>query len=630
MSLKFNKLIKKLSMPFMWISGCLIFIAIILSNILENKTFINLIYLTAFVLSGIPILVRAIQALKLKTISIELLVSIASIGACFISEYNESAIVTFLFQFGSYLEQKTIKKTRSAIKSLTQMSPKTAWKILKQNDKDNTDSLETQKIDADEIEINDILLVKTGNQIACDGIVVKGEGYVIESTITGESNPIHKKIGDKLYAGTILDSGTLQMKSTKVGEDTTFAKIIALVEEAQDAKSPAEKFIDKFAKYYTPMVIILSALVLLITKNIDTAITVLVLACPGALVIGAPIANVAGIGKGAKEGILLKGGDSINEYSKTSVIVFDKTGTLTEGKPKVIKEKCYSNNRERTLEYVSSLERNSDHPISKAIIEYIKKDCKIEFDNVESIKGQGIKGIYKNTKILVGNMKLIKSNGLNIPEEIEKDIKQIQNDGSTIAIISENDDITMILGINDNIKEDAIKSIKELKKMGISKTVMLTGDNYNTAQNISKILDLSEFKSELLPEDKLKYIKKLQEKGYIVTFVGDGINDTPALATSNTGIAMGSGTDVAIECSDIVLIKSDLTSLVKSLKLSKKIVRILYENIFIAIGTVLILLIGLFAGYVHMGIGMLIHEMSIMIVIFNAMRLLISKNDKNK
>lgn len=620
MILKINKIIKKIEIPSMYISGALILVALIISKVSNIKSISNIIYIISFILSGLPILIRAIQSLKFKTVSIELLVSIASIGACFIGEFNESAIVTFLFQFGLHLEQKTITKTRRAIKLLTDMTPKVAYRII-------NIELKVEMIDAEDVEVNDLLLVKTGNQIASDGIVTFGEGYVNESSITGESVLVKKNIGDILYAGTILDSGTLQMKSTKVGEDTTFSKIVSLVEEAQDAKSPAEKFIDKFSRYYTPLIIIISFIVFILFKSIDTAITVLVLACPGALVIGAPIANVAGIGKGAREGILLKGGDSINSYSKTNFILFDKTGTLTEGKTMVTTEKCYSDDRDQTLKIILSIEKNSDHPIAKALIEYTKDKKSIKVDKVEQIKGQGIIATVKGNNIIIGNRKIIESNNVVITEKIEKEIHKIQEQGSSVVIVSENNKITMLLGVNDSLKQDAISSINELKKIGIKNITMLTGDSNVTAKKIAQKLKIN-YESDLLPEDKQNYVKRLQNKGYNVTFVGDGVNDSPSIISANTGIAMGSGTDVAIESSDVVLINSNLRSMVNSLKLAKETTKILYENIFIAILTVIILLIGLIMGYIHMSSGMLIHEGSIMVVILNAMRLLISHKDK--
>ena len=292
----------------------------------------NILY-HRFIPAGSPILFRAVQGLRFKTVGIECLVSIAVIGACLIGEFSEAAIVTFLFQFGSYLEQKTMTKTRSAIKRLTEMAPATALRISEDGG--------IEEIDAEDVEEGDRLLVRTGGQIAADGAVTSGEGYVNEASITGESAPAHKTPGSALYAGTILESGTVEMEAARVGEDTTFSKIIQLVEEAQDAKSPVERFIDRFARYYTPAVVVMAALTFIFTRDLDTAITVLVLACPGALVIGAPTASVAGIGRGAQKGVLLKGGDTIHTFAKTDAVLFDKTGTLTAGRPEVTEVRSY-------------------------------------------------------------------------------------------------------------------------------------------------------------------------------------------------------------------------------------------------------------------------------------------------
>lgn len=607
-------------MQFLWAAGILNLLAIVFSHMESFEMLANVLFLIAFALSGLPILFRAIQALRFKTVSIELLVSIAAIGACLIGEFNESAIVTFLFQLGSFLEQKTMKKTRSAIKALTEMAPQTAYKILSAQE---DGGFEIEEIEADEVEIGDLLLVKAGNQIASDGIVIKGQGYAMEASITGESLPKKKKVGDFVYAGTILDSGILQMQATKVGEDTTFAKIIALVEEAQDAKSPAERFIDKFAKYYTPAVIVIAILVFILTRNVDTAITVLVLACPGALVIGAPIANVAGIGRGAQNDILLKGGDSIDRFSKTDTIVFDKTGTLTEGLPRVCLQKDFTDQPAEVLALAASAEKASDHPLAQAIIRYAGDLPSYEAESVETIKGLGIKAEVGGRSILIGNQKLMEEEKVGLPEGLAQAVTEAQNSGSSIVLIALAGQVQMLLGIADQIKEDAVQSIRALKAMGIKDLIMLTGDNAGTAAAVAGQIGITDYKADLLPEDKLTVIRQLQDSGKVVTFVGDGINDSPALAAADTGIAMGSGTDVAIDNSDVVLIKSDLRSLVRSLGLAKKTVRVLYENIAIAVGTVILLLLGLFAGYIHMSIGMLIHEASILLVIFNAMRLLI-------
>lgn len=624
---KLNRWMKRLSLPFLWGAGILIVLAMIFSRIANLEVLSKVCYIIAFILSGVPILVRAIQALRFKTVSIELLVSIASIGACVIGEFNESAIVTFLFQFGSFLEQKTMKKTRSAIKALTEMAPSTAWRITNAGE---DSAFETEEIDADEVEIGDTLLVKAGSQIASDGIVTKGEGYVVEASITGEPLAKHKRMGDAVYAGTILDSGTIQMQATKVGEDTTFAKIIALVEEAQDAKSPVEQFIDRFAKYYTPAVIVIAAVVFLFTRNIDTAITVLVLACPGALVIGAPIANVAGIGRGAQNGILLKGGDSIHTFSRTDTVVFDKTGTLTAGVPEVCVQKNYSDMSEQVLAFAAGAERASDHPLAQAVIRYAKDLPSYEAEAAQTIKGCGMEATVCGHKVFIGNQKLMEQNGMELSEQVRQDLREVQHNGASTALIAVDGKLQMLLGISDKLKSDAKDSIRGLKALGIGNLIMLTGDNASTAAAIAGQLGITDYRAELLPEDKLKVIQELHASGKIVTFVGDGINDSPALAAADTGIAMGTGTDVAIDNSDVVLIKSDLESLVQSLRLSRRTVWILYENIAIAVGTVLLLLIGLFAGYIHMSLGMLIHEASILVVIFNAMRLLIPSREKKE
>ena len=580
-----------------------------------------IVYLIAAMLAGFPILVRAVQGLRFKVVGIELLVSIAVLGACWIGEFSEAAIVTFLFQFGSFLEQKTMAKTRGAIKALTDLAPTTAWRR-------EGDAL--VQIDADEIDVGDRLLVKTGGQIAADGIVAQGEGYVNEASVTGESVPAHKKPGDALYAGTILDSGTLEMDAQKVGEDTTFARIIALVEEAQDAKSPAERFIDRFARYYTPAVVVIAALTLVFTRNLDTAITVLVLACPGALVIGAPIANVAGIGRGAREGVLLKGGDSIHTFARTDTFVFDKTGTLTLGRPQVIHAASLSDDAPAALAHAVWAESASDHPLGKALLEYAKEKgiSPIPCGSVQTLKGLGLSAEADGKRLLIGSPRLLEQSGIVLPDDLRKEIQVWQSKCATVVLIAYGNAPAALLGIADALKPDAAASIRALKALGISKTVMLTGDNPQTARAVADQLGIQDIQAELLPQDKLTQVEALQRQGRRVTFVGDGINDSPALTAADTGIAMGSGTDAAMDCSDVVLMRSDLGSLVTALSLARKTQRILRENIIIAVGTVIALLIGLFAGFIHMSIGMLIHEGSILLVIFNAMRLTIGGNKK--
>lgn len=617
-----NRFINKYSNLFMWIAGGATLLAILLSKTGVFETGAVVLYLIATVLCGFPIFYRGVQGLRFKTVGIEVLVSIAVIGALVIAEFSEAAIVTFLFQFGSYLEQKTMRKTRNAIKELTQMAPATAFRV---------EGDEVEEIDADEVEEEDILLVKTGNQVPVDGNLVFGEGSVNEASITGESVPVKKSVGDFVYAGTILDSGSFRMQATRVGEDTTFAKIIELVEEAQDAKSPVERFINRFSKYYTPAVVVMAVLVFIFFRDLDTAITVLVLACPGALVIGAPIANVAGIGRGAKNGVLLKGGDSVYTFAKTDTVVFDKTGTLTKGAPEVIEAKMYGDvSLEEALSEAAGVEQTSEHPLAKAIVSYAKSKqvTLLAVEKQELLKGMGVAARLGESEILVGSERLMEDREIHLNEQQKTDITRLQNQGASTVLYAKDGQIQLLFAVADAIREDAKESVQKLQKMGMRHIAMLTGDNESTAKAVAAQIGISEVYAELLPEDKLQRIKNWQKDDRCITFVGDGVNDSPALTLADTGIAMGGGTDVAIDSSDVVLIQSRLTAIVEALSLARFTKRIMFENIAIAVGTVVLLLIGLFAGYVHMALGMLIHEASILLVIFNAMRLLIGSKKK--
>src|SRR5699024_11177309 len=328
--------------------------------VLDNMMIFSWSLIIASILGISPIAIQAYQALKVKVISIDVLVTIAVVGAVIIQNYEESAIVTFLFLFGAYLEQRTLNKTRSAIKELTDLAPEIALKQM--------DNGEFEEVDVFDVDEGDILLVRTGSSVPVDGKVVAGEGYINEASITGESLAVTKKIGADVFAGSILENGTIQVQADRVGEDTTFGRIIELVEDAQDSKSAAEKFIDKFSKYYTPAVLVLGIIIWIFTQNIELAITALVLGCPGALVIGVPVSNVSGIGNVARHGVLLKGSEIINDFSKADTIIFDKTGTLTIGNPEVAEKKFYVEDIEVAIDLLASVEAESDHPLAKAIL----------------------------------------------------------------------------------------------------------------------------------------------------------------------------------------------------------------------------------------------------------------------
>ncbi|AVE83739.1 heavy metal translocating P-type ATPase [Lactiplantibacillus plantarum] len=614
--MKFQLFLTKHTNQITLVTGILIVLGMLSKYLLQFTLGYQVILAVASIIAVIPIAVRAWSALRNKVFSIELLVSIAVIGAFIIGEFNESAIVTFLFLFGSYLESKTLQKTRTAIKGLTDMSPTTATLVTDDG---------TEEVDVDDVDEGDVVLVKTGSQVPVDGIVVEGNGYLNEASITGEARQINKQLDDSVYSGTMVENGYLKIKATQVGDDTTFAKIIELVEEAQDTKSKAEKFIDRFAQYYTPAVLVLAVLVFAFSRDFRLAITVLVLGCPGALVIGAPVSNVAGIGNGAKRGILIKGGEVVDTFAKVDTLVFDKTGTLTEGNTAVTTMHTYTNNADNQLALAAAIEGVSDHPLGQAIVSYADQQSAggaPVLDDTETVKGQGICAQVGKQEVVIGNQKMLTAHNIKLNPTQLKDLNDLQAGGQSTVIMAVDGQVQLIFGIADTIRPGVKDSLAALKAQGIKKLVMLTGDNELTAQAVANELNLDEVHANLLPEEKVEYVKKLKAAGNTVAFIGDGINDSPSIANADIGIAMGSGTDVAIDTSDVVLMQSSFPALVHAHGLAKKTVLNTRENIFIAIATVAFLLIGLIFGYIYMASGMFVHEASILVVIFNAMRLI--------
>ncbi len=597
------------------IGGILIAFAFISKWTVGNMEIFKWALILAAIIGVTPIIIQAYQALRVKVVSIDLLVTIAVIGAFLIQNYEEAAIVTFLFLFGAFLELRTLNQTRSAIKELTEMAPEIALKQMENG--------EFEEVDIYDVDQGDILLVKTGDKVPVDGRVLIGEGYINEASITGEALPLRKEKDSKVFAGTILENGTIQIVTDSVGEDTTFGKIIELVEDAQDSKSEAERFIDRFAKYYTPAVLIISFIVWLFSRNIELAITILVLGCPGALVIGVPVSNVAGIGNGARNGILLKGSEVIHDFSRTDTIIFDKTGTLTVGNPEVSQTKYYTGNIDRALVYLASIERESDHPLAKAVLQEVGETEFVTVENTEVVKGGGIVANTDGHRVAVGNLALMEKENVKLDEKAKADLAALEKDGNSIVITSVDGQLKIIMGVRDQIRKGAKEDLEKLRKLGIRNLIMLSGDNQGTVDLVSSELGLTQAHGNMLPEDKAEYVKKLREEGKIVTFVGDGVNDSPSLALADIGIAMGNGTDVAIETSDIVLMNSDFSRLPHALGLTKATASNMIQNIVIAIGVVLVLLFSVFfSQWMNMSIGMLVHEASILVVIVNGMRLL--------
>ena len=498
------------------------------------------------------------------------------------------------------------------------MAPASAWRKNK--------SGEFEEVAIDEVVKGDTLLVKTGSQIPVDGEVTFGNGIVNEAGITGESIPVEKSVGDKVFAGTILENGALQLKAEKVGEDTTFGKIIELVEEAQDSKSKTERFIDQFSKYYTPIVLMLGIVVWLWTKDIAMATTILVLGCPGALVIGVPVSNVSGIGKGARQGILFKGSDVIGKFAQTDTILFDKTGTLTYGNPQVVRTVYTSQDHQLATELLISVEKESSHPLAKAILNEYSSDQTHVVQSSAVMQGGGIVAQVDEHDVLVGNVGLMHKHHIVLDAKTKRDIASMEADGNSIVLLAVDGQLAMAVGIRDQIRAGVKEDIQALQKMGVKNLILLSGDQPMAVELVCQELELTEARGNMLPQDKATYVKARKEMGEIVAFVGDGINDSPSLAEADIGIAMGDGTDAAIETSDVVLMHSDIHRLPDAFRLAKATRRNRIENMGIALFVVVVLLVSLFASdWMNMEIGMFVHESSILVVIMNAMRLLYDK-----
>lgn len=585
------------------------------SGWLGNGMIGHFIMLVVTILGGSPIVIQGISALRYKVVSIELLVSFAVIGAILIGEFSESGIVVWLFALGRFLEARTLTRTRSAIAQLVQLMPKQALRI-------STPTSRTfELIDIDDIQVGDYVLVKTGSQIPVDGKIVNGEGAINEASITGESKINFKSQAQNVFAGTSLDSGTLVIQADKVGEDTAFGKIIDLVETSQDSQSQAQQMIDRFAKYYTPVVLVLAVLIGIVTRDIRLAITVLILGCPGALVIGVPVSTVAGIGVAARHGILVKGSEALVQLKKVTTFAFDKTGTVTKGTPTVTAVQNYQGLEMQNLAIVASIEHESNHPLAQAIQkEYTTLEL-MPIDKTVVIKGKGIVANVGQQQVVVGNQQLMHDYGIDLTIS-QQDTDYFLREGYSLVYVAMNHQLHLLLGIHDPLKPEATKIMQQLRELDNQRLVLMSGDQQRAVEIVAHQLKLTQAYGDCLPENKMALIQQYQSHGERVAFVGDGVNDSPALVTANVGIAMGNGTDIAMDVADIVLMHADLNKLPLAVKIARATVMNMYQNIIIAMLTVVFLLIGLFTGYIFMASGMLIHELSIIVVTLNGVRLL--------
>ncbi|MDY4025281.1 MAG: heavy metal translocating P-type ATPase [Enterococcus avium] len=530
----------------------------------------------------------AYHALKTKAPNMDVLVAMGTSAAFALSVYNgffnphnsdlyfeSSGMIITLILLGKYLEQKAKTKTSDAIKQLMSLQAKTAMIIV---------AGEEKEVPIEEVQVGDILRVRPGEQIPVDGKILKGQTTIDESMLTGESLPVDKQVDDQVFGGTVNTTGSIQFSATQVGSMTVLSRIIRMVEDAQGEKAPIQQIADKISSIFVPTVLGLALLTLLATglltgdwqQAIVHSVSVLVIACPCALGLATPTAIMVGTGLGAKSGILIKGGGALEKIAHLTTIVLDKTGTITEGKPVVADFEAVD---PQALAYLTSLEQHSEHPLAKAIYHYGKDQVEImPVDNFESLTGQGVTGIINGQSYFVGSKRGLKERNISFPEDR---VLALEEEGKTVMFLTDSTKMLAMISVTDQVKASSKAAIAALHKSGI-KVKMLTGDNPQTAQYIGEQVGLqaSDIVAEVLPEDKAQVVKELQSNGQSVGMVGDGINDAPALALADIGIAMGSGTDIAMETADITLMNSDLLSVEKSIHLSKLTLRKIKQNLF--------------------------------------------------
>ena len=593
------------------------------------------ILVLATVVGGYDIAKTAYHEVTNRTLGIKTLVTLAAIGAIVIGEYWEAAAVVFLFSLGSYLEGRTMRKTRTALQELLEMTPDTATVR-----RDGT----LQEVSARDVEEGEVVVVKPGGKIPVDGTVVDGESAVNQAPVTGESAPVHKADSDEVYAGTVNQEGALEIRTTGAGSDTTLERIIRRVEEAQEAQSPTESLIDRFAKYYTPAVIALAIGAYAVTQNAILSLTLLVIGCPGALVIGPPVSIVSAIGNAARSGVLMKGGEHLERAGKIDLVAFDKTGTLTKGETTVSDIEGFGVAAADVLSLAATAEKKSEHHLADAIVDMARErqtaatdggatvaqadDTDVgrrsvpDPDDFDVVAGKGVIAHADGQEVVVGNRALLDDRDVDVPDRVADYVREREGRGETVVHVVRDGDIIGAIAMRDELREAAPGVVAALQDAGIE-TVMLTGDNDRTAAAVAEEVGIDEYRAELLPEDKQSVIEGYQADGHVVAMVGDGINDAPSLATADVGIAMGAaGTDTAIETADMALMADDLERIPYAVKLSKATRWNVLENVGIAVLTVTVLLAGVLTSYVTLASGMLVHEASVLLVILNGMRLL--------
>ena len=627
------------------ISGAFLAIAFTISFIHEVPRWIVLsLYGGSYLFGGFFTTKEAIESISKGGFQVDFLMLVAAIGAAILGKWAEGALLLFLFSLGHALEHYAMNKARKSIEALADLAPKTA--LRKTNGR-------TEEIDIEQVAIGDIIVVRPNSKVPVDAVVTYGHSSVDQASITGESIPVDKQAVDNLeidyskennihsenrvYAGTINGNGSLEVQVIKETKDSTLSRLIELVNEAQTHKSPTQRFTDKFERYFVPSVLGLIVLLLGAFLIIDEtfgdsfyrAMTVLVAASPCALAISTPSAILSGVARAAKGGVLIKGGRPLEDLGILTALAFDKTGTLTEGKPKLIHVIALDSlNEKELLKIAVAVESLSDHPLAKAIVrdgkERLGEEFVTEADDLEAILGKGVKATLEKDKIFIGNLDLYENLDDNKPSlSIREQVQTLEEQGNTTMVVRQNNTYIGIIALMDIPRPEAKETLEKLKKIGIKRMIMLTGDNQKVANAVAKEIGITDAWGGLLPEEKVDAIRKLKENESKVAMVGDGVNDAPAMAHSTVGIAMGAASsDVALETADIALMGNKLNILPFAIGLSRKTRLIIKQNIWISLGVVALLIPATIMGWANMGIAVVIHEGSTLVVVFNALRLL--------
>jgi len=631
----------KTELIFAVISGIFLSIGFLLDTFSEfSFIYILVPYLISYGFGGYYTLKDAIQEISKGKFQIDFLMLVAAVGAALLDKWAEGALLLFLFSLGHALEHLAMDKARKSIESLTKLSPKIA--LRKEGD-------EFLEVPIGELKIGDVIRIKPNSTVSADGVLVSGSTNINQAPITGESISVDKEPAQNLdyknddeipeksrvYAGTINGNNVIEIKVIKESQDSTLNRLITMVQEAQDKKSPTQLLTDKFEKFYVPGVLILIVLLNFAFLVVDESwqdsfyrsMAALVAASPCALAISTPSAVLSGIARAAKGGVLIKGGKPLEDLGTLRALAFDKTGTLTEGKPKMTDMVLLNGlSNDEFLQKVIALESSSNHPLAKAVVRDGKTKMTTlngfpEVHNSEAVQGKGIKGTVNGELVQIGNLELFEEAG--VPAEVEKKVQDLEKEGKTVMLVQNNKEFSGILALMDTPRKAAKPTLAKLKKIGIKKMIMLTGDNQQVANAVASEIGLTDAYGSLLPEEKVERIKQLEKEESKIAMVGDGVNDAPAMANSTVGIAMGAaGSDVALETADVALMADRLEILPFAIALSRKAQQIVKQNLWISLGVVALLLPATIFGWANIGIAVVFHEGSTIVVVLNALRLL--------